>query len=187
MMQTPSDVVRSWIEAFNRADPDALACLYDRDAINHQVVKEPVRGREAIRDMFESEFADATMVCQMENLFEDGEWAILEWKDPHGLRGCGFFQVERWLDSFSEGLLGPPRIPAPQRPPNSRLIGDRLIATRRKTSLRVAKADHRVWSGLHAAWRRTRVLSKQLDRQCLQIMGIAARRSRIPRYRGHEY
>jgi hypothetical protein len=28
-----------------------------------------------------------------ENIFEDGEWAILEWKDPLGLRGCEFFQV----------------------------------------------------------------------------------------------
>jgi hypothetical protein len=33
------------------------------------------------------------MQCTVENLFEDGEWAILEWSDPNGLRGCGFFQV----------------------------------------------------------------------------------------------
>ena len=29
----------------------------------------------------------------VENIFEDGEWAILEWKDPLGLRGCGFFHI----------------------------------------------------------------------------------------------
>ena len=29
----------------------------------------------------------------VEQILEDGEWAILEWKDPLGLRGCGFFQV----------------------------------------------------------------------------------------------
>lgn len=23
----------------------------------------------------------------------NGEWAILEWKDPKGLRGCGFFHI----------------------------------------------------------------------------------------------
>ena len=50
-------------------------------------------GREAIREMFAAEFAMADMVCEIENLFEDGEWAILEWKDPKGLRGCGFFHV----------------------------------------------------------------------------------------------
>jgi hypothetical protein len=38
-------------------------------------------------------FASATMVCIVENLFEDGEWAILEWKDPLGLRGCGLFHI----------------------------------------------------------------------------------------------
>jgi hypothetical protein len=33
------------------------------------------------------------MHCLVENLFVDGDWVILEWKDPLGLRGCGFFQV----------------------------------------------------------------------------------------------
>jgi ketosteroid isomerase-like protein len=45
----PKDVVKAWVEAFNRADPDALADLYHGDATNHQVVREPVEGREAIR------------------------------------------------------------------------------------------------------------------------------------------
>lgn len=35
------------------------------------------------------------MVCIVENIFQDGEWAILEWRDPLGLRGCGFFHVVR--------------------------------------------------------------------------------------------
>ena len=26
--------------------------------------------------------------------FQDGDWAILEWKDPIGLRGCGFFYIK---------------------------------------------------------------------------------------------
>ena len=63
-----------------RADVDALAALYHADAINHQVVQSPVRGLEAIRAI-------------PKNLFQDGEWAILEWRDPLGLRGCGFFHV----------------------------------------------------------------------------------------------
>ncbi|CUS45520.1 MAG: nuclear transport factor 2 family protein [Pseudomonadota bacterium] len=86
-------VVRRWIAAFNNADVDALAALYRPDATNHQVALEPVHGREAIRAMFEHEFATAQMECIPENLFEDGEWAILEWRDPKGLRGCGFFHV----------------------------------------------------------------------------------------------
>ncbi len=37
--------------------------------------------------------------------FEDGEWAIMEWKDSLGLRGCGFFHVKRLTkSSFKEGI-----------------------------------------------------------------------------------
>lgn len=100
---TPREVVRLWIDAFNRADPAALAALYSEDAVNHQVANERVSGREAIRAMFEAEFAQAEMICIPENLFEDGEWAILEWRDPAGLRGCGFFHVVSGRIQFQRG------------------------------------------------------------------------------------
>jgi len=90
---TPRDVVEKWIDAFNGHDAASLASLYSEDAINHQVAESPVEGRDAIREMFAAEFARAAMTCIVENLFEDGEWAILEWRDPKGLRGCGFFHV----------------------------------------------------------------------------------------------
>ena len=90
---TPKELVEKWVEAFNEKDMEGLANLYIENAINHQVVNEPVEGKEAIRKMFEQEFAKAEMVCIVENIFEDGEWAILEWKDPLGLRGCGFFHI----------------------------------------------------------------------------------------------
>lgn len=100
---SPRNVVRQWVDAFNLADIDKLAALYDVDAVNHQVVHEPVTGRDAIRAMFEKEFASADMVCIVENIFEDGEWAILEWRDPLGLRGCGFFRVQNGLICFQRG------------------------------------------------------------------------------------
>ena len=89
----PRELIRNWVSAFNRADVEAVAELYAKDAVNHQVIREPLVGRDAIREMFEREFDSATMVCQIENLFQDGDWAILEWSDPKGLRGCGFFKV----------------------------------------------------------------------------------------------
>ena len=49
------------------------------------------------------EFAAAKMTCLVENLFEDGEWAILEWRDPLGLRGCGFFRVRQGRIVFQRG------------------------------------------------------------------------------------
>lgn len=99
----PKDVVEAWIEAFNRGDADRLASLYTAEAINHQVPNPPVAGREAIHAMFQREFAAAKMVCQVENLFEDGEWAILEWCDPQGMRGCGFFRVANDRIVFQRG------------------------------------------------------------------------------------
>ncbi len=100
---SPRSVVKAWIRAFNAADVDALMALYHEEAINHQVVFDPVIGREAIRAMFTREFATATMHCIPENLFEDGEWAILEWHDPSGLRGCGFFHVIDGVIEFQRG------------------------------------------------------------------------------------
>ena len=60
---------------------------------NHQVANEPVVGKKAIIAFFKKEFKQAKMVCIVENIFEDGQWAIMEWRDPLGLRGCGFFQI----------------------------------------------------------------------------------------------
>ena len=90
---TPKQLVERWVDAFNRADVESLVAMYAADATNHQVAESPVIGREAIRDFFTAGFAAADMHCIVENLFEDGEWAILEWRDPLGLRGCGFFHV----------------------------------------------------------------------------------------------
>lgn len=89
----PREVVEAWVDAFNRREVDRLASFYSEDATNYQTPESPITGRAAIRAMFEQGFALAEMVCIPENLFEDGEWAILEWRDPTGLRGCGFFRV----------------------------------------------------------------------------------------------
>jgi hypothetical protein len=91
------------VAAFNAADSERLVSFYASDATNHQVADAPVHGREAIRRMFADGFAAATMVCIVENIFEDGEWAILEWRDPKGLRGCGFFHVKRGQIVFQRG------------------------------------------------------------------------------------
>ena len=41
--------------------------------------------------MFAREFDQVDMTCISVNIFEDNDWGILEWKEPLGLRGCGFF------------------------------------------------------------------------------------------------
>jgi limonene-1,2-epoxide hydrolase len=104
-MRSPKEVVQAWVDAFNRADVEALGELYAEGATNHQVMWEPLKGRSAIRDMLRNEFSRAEMTCLVENLFQDGDWAILEWRDPKGLRGCGFFNVIDGQIQFQRGYF----------------------------------------------------------------------------------
>jgi len=99
----PQQLIEQWVKAFNRGNANQIAEFYHEDAINHQVASEPIEGKQAIREMFAREFAAADMTCLIENIFEDGEWGILEWKDPLGLRGCGFFHIIRGKIKFQRG------------------------------------------------------------------------------------
>ncbi|WP_245961389.1 nuclear transport factor 2 family protein [Thalassotalea euphylliae] len=97
------EIVKQWVAAFNAGDAELLSSFYHSDAVNHQVANEPVVGKQAIYQMFREEFANAEMVCIVDNIFQDGEWAILEWKDPIGLRGCGFFHIQNGLIVMQRG------------------------------------------------------------------------------------
>lgn len=100
---TPKEILQKWIDAFNKADLEKISDLYADNAVNHQVANDPVVGKPAIKEMFKREFETAEMTCIPENIFEDGEWAILEWRDPNGLRGCGFFQIKNNKIAFQRG------------------------------------------------------------------------------------
>ncbi len=103
MRMRPKEIIEKFVAYFNEANIEGLVSLYHDDAVNHQVANEAVEGIEKIRQMFQNEFADADMTCIVENVFEDGEWGILEWKDPLGLRGCGFFRVVDGKIKFQRG------------------------------------------------------------------------------------
>jgi ketosteroid isomerase-like protein len=100
---SPRQVVERWVERFNAGDIDGLADLYLPDAVNHQVTQEPVEGRDAIRAMFAREFAAAEMTCIVEAIHEAGDVIALEWRDPLGLRGCGFFTIREGRIAFQRG------------------------------------------------------------------------------------
>ena len=100
---SPKELIEKWVDAFNKGDEENIAEFYHDDAINHQVTNDPVVGKNAIRDMFAGEFSQAEMHCIIENIFEDKDWGILEWKDPLGLRGCGFFQIVDDKIKFQRG------------------------------------------------------------------------------------
>ena len=99
----PRELIESWVDAFNSGNAEKLSEFYHDDAKNHQVTNEPVIGKKAIKEMFENEFRQADMTCIIENIFEDNDWGILEWKDPLGLRGCGFFQIVDGKIKFQRG------------------------------------------------------------------------------------
>lgn len=99
----PKEIIQKWVVLFNDGNADEISALYHEDATNYQVTNDPVIGKENIKRMFSNEFAAAEMCCIVENIFEDGEWGILEWKDPLGLRGCGFFQIIDGKIKFQRG------------------------------------------------------------------------------------
>lgn len=102
-MLRPKEVICKWVDAYNNHDIEEITSLYHKNATNHQVANEPVVGIEAIRAMFMDDFAIEGITCIVENIFEDGQWAILEWIDPLGLRGCGFFHVVNGKILFQRG------------------------------------------------------------------------------------
>ncbi len=101
---TPRQVVEQWLHAFNKADTDALELLYATNAVNHQMPNDPIRGQEAIGQMFRDEFAVAPeMHCIPVQIIAEGNWAVLEWTDPKGFTGCGFFEVNDGLIQTQRG------------------------------------------------------------------------------------
>ncbi|MBN2615798.1 MAG: nuclear transport factor 2 family protein [Bacteroidales bacterium] len=100
---SPKELIQQWVFLFNKADAEGISNLYADDAVNHQVVTNPVRGKQNIKKMFENEFAQAEMTCIVEHIYQDGTWGILEWKDPLGLRGCGFFHIIKDKIAFQRG------------------------------------------------------------------------------------
>ncbi|MFA8342873.1 MAG: nuclear transport factor 2 family protein [Rhodothermaceae bacterium] len=118
---SPKELIQQWVEAFNKGDAELISRFYAEEAINHQVANDPVTGKNAIKEMFVNEFAQADMTCIVENIFEDKDWGILEWKDPLGLRGCGFFQTKDDKIIFQRGywdklsFLRMHNLPIPQK------------------------------------------------------------------------
>ena len=119
-MRTPKQVIRTWVDALNTHDADAAAALYHDDAVNIQVaIGTPLEGKSAIHMDFVNFFRSTPdTYTHIENLFEDGEWAILEWSGggtfigdrteldrgkKYTLRGCGFFHVIDGKIRFQRG------------------------------------------------------------------------------------
>ena len=122
-MKTPGEVVQDWVAAYNQQDAYAAAELYHEGATNFQVAlgASTVGRREILDDLLSFFHAFPDNFTHVENLFEDGEWAILEWFGggtwrgelagiaPNGrsftLHGCGFFHVADSKIQFQRGYF----------------------------------------------------------------------------------
>lgn len=99
----PKEVLTKWAEYMTNHNLEKLIELYDEDAVNLQVaVGIPLNGKAAIKQDFVEFFENIPdTYTKIENLFQDGEWAIIEWtgggtfqgKTPFTFEGCGFFKV----------------------------------------------------------------------------------------------
>jgi catechol 2,3-dioxygenase-like lactoylglutathione lyase family enzyme len=110
----PKQVLSEWVRFMNTHEPEALAELYDENATNLQIaVGKPLVGRKAILEDFRVFFSNIPdSFTTVENFFEDGEWAILEWSGggtfqrtakAFALRGCGFFRMKDEKIVFQRG------------------------------------------------------------------------------------
>lgn len=86
--------LQMWVELFNDGNAIELGELYHEKAVNHQMPNDAVVGKVSIKKMFKEEFSTADMNCIPVNIFVDGDTGILEWRDPIGFKGCGFFLFE---------------------------------------------------------------------------------------------
>lgn len=111
-------VIRKWVKAFNTRDAALGASCYDEKAINLQVpIGTPLVGRKAIYEDLKAFFeAVPDNFTKIENLFEDGNWVIIEWsgggtfhrtRRSKGKRitaqGCGFFKFRNGKIVFQRG------------------------------------------------------------------------------------
>ena len=122
--KTPRQVLHEWVAAYNNRDPFALIELYADDAEVDQVAfnAPPLYGRAALLASFVDFFtAFPDNYTNPENIFEDGEWAIIEWSGggtflgnlgetpPTGknfkLRGCGFLRIVNGKINFQRGYF----------------------------------------------------------------------------------
>ena len=85
----PKELVQHWVDAFNRHDAGNIAALYHDDAVNHQITQDPVQGREAIRAMFERDFATVDMSASSRTSLK-----TLTWRSSNGVIRSGCAAVD---------------------------------------------------------------------------------------------
>ncbi len=100
---SPKEIIKKWVELFNEGNINSILELYVESAVSHHAADDPLMGKSNVLKMFERDFGISDFVCISENIFEDGQWAILEFKNTKGYRGSCFFQIEDSKIIFQRG------------------------------------------------------------------------------------
>jgi ketosteroid isomerase-like protein len=81
--QKVREVLDVYIRAWEGQDPDLIVTIFTEGATYHErVMGEPIRGREGIRDYWQTKVvgAQANITCRLLNLYLDDGTAIAEWQ-----------------------------------------------------------------------------------------------------------
>jgi nuclear transport factor 2 (NTF2) superfamily protein len=77
-----AEVLDTYIKAWEEQDPKLIVTIFTRDATYHErVLREPIPGRDAIREYWETKVArdQANIRCRLLNYYIDGNTVIAEW------------------------------------------------------------------------------------------------------------
>jgi uncharacterized protein (TIGR02246 family) len=76
-------VIDTYIKAWETQNPSLIVTIFTHDATYHErVMQDPIPGREAIREYWESKVvgSQANITCRLLSLYLDGNTAIAEWE-----------------------------------------------------------------------------------------------------------
>jgi limonene-1,2-epoxide hydrolase len=117
-MSDSEQLVREFVGAWSRLDADELADYFAEDGVYHNVMLDPVEGRDAIREFIAGFAADWTDTeWEIRNLASDGDVVFAERVDrietedgDVDLPVVGVFEVEdgeiaAWRDYFDMGTF----------------------------------------------------------------------------------
>lgn len=81
--QDARTVIGTYIRAWESQDPDLIVTIFTEEATYHErVLRDPIPGREAIRDYWQSKVVQSQANIQVEllSLYLDGNTVIAEWQ-----------------------------------------------------------------------------------------------------------
>lgn len=112
-MADNAQVIRDFIAAWSRMDPDELAAFFSEDGVYHNMPTRPVQGRDAVRGFIAAFLKSWTSTeWDILNLVAQGEVVVAERLDrtmvgdkPVNLPCCGVFEMREgkiriWRDYF---------------------------------------------------------------------------------------